>query len=211
MIHLNLLLLFHRLHRILFIFLTFFSSVETELNVYLFQKNLRKMKNRKDLEEEKKYLVEKFGLFMEGQEKLSPIGARIFATLFINKENGATFDDLVHFLGASKSTISTNLQSLTKSNMIVYFTKPGDRKKYYTLSPVGFISRIEEKIADYKTEHFLVEQILEYKKTANGIIKEEDQQYGSNQETPYLDYLSNTVRLLEQLRDQIKAKCPITN
>lgn len=87
--------------------------------------------------------------------------------------------------------------------MIVYHTKPGDRKKYYTLSPVGFVSRIEEKIANYKTEHLLVGQILEYKKTAN----ENEQQYGDNQETPYLDYLSNTVSLLEQLRDQIKAKC----
>ena len=169
------------------------------------------MKESIDLEKEKKLLIEKFGLFMEGQEKLSPIGARIFATLFINKENGATFDDLVHFLGASKSTISTNLQSLTKSNMIVYFTKPGDRKKYYTLSPVGFISRIEEKIADYKTEYFLVGQILEHKKLANKLSNENEQQYGSSQETPYLDYLSNTVRLLEQLRDQIKAKCPMTN
>jgi DNA-binding transcriptional regulator GbsR (MarR family) len=159
--------------------------------------------NTIQLEEQKKILVERFGMFMEKQENLTPIAARIFATLFMNKENGATFDDLVHFLGASKSTISTNLQNLTKSNMIVYHTKPGDRKKYYTLSPVGFVSRIEEKIANYKTEHLLVGQILEYKKTAN----ENKQQYGDNQETPYLDYLSNTVSLLEQLRDQIKAKC----
>lgn len=163
------------------------------------------------LEEQKKILVERFGLFMEGQENLSPIGARIFATLFMNKENGATFDDLVHFLGASKSTISTNLQNLTKSNMVVYHTKPGDRKKYYTLSPVGFLARIEEKIADYKTEHLLVGQILDHKKLANEITNENEEQYGDNQETPYLDYLSNTVTLLEQLRDEIKAKCPMTH
>ncbi|WP_101263568.1 GbsR/MarR family transcriptional regulator [Labilibaculum filiforme] len=167
------------------------------------------MKNSKELEEEKKLLVEKFGLFMEGQEKLSPIGARIFATLFINKENGATFDDLVHFLGASKSTISTNLHNLTKSNMIVFYTRPGDRKKYYSLSPDGFISRIEEKIENFKTEFILVEQILQYKKLVNDILEEEDGLCCSDQKSPYLDYLSNTIRLLEQLRDQIRVKCPM--
>lgn len=168
------------------------------------------MKNSKELEKEKKLLVERFGLFMEEQEKLSPIGARIFATLFINKENGVTFDDLVHFLGASKSTISTNLHSLTHSNIIIYYTKPGDRKKYYALSPIGFISRIEEKIQNFKTEFILVEQILEHKKAVNNLSKEQGQKCGTNQETPYLDYLSNTITLLEQLSNQIKAKCPIT-
>jgi DNA-binding transcriptional regulator GbsR (MarR family) len=166
------------------------------------------MKNLIDLEKQKKILVERFGMFMEGQEKLSPIGARIFAALFINKENGATFDDLVNFLGASKSTISTNLQSLAKLNMIVYHTIPGDRKKYYTISPVGFVSRIEENIANYKTEYLLVGQILEYKKAENELIK--DQKGELYEDSPYLDYLSNTIALLEQLRDQIKAKCPST-
>ncbi|BAX82220.1 GbsR/MarR family transcriptional regulator [Labilibaculum antarcticum] len=163
------------------------------------------------LEEQKKILVERFGMFMEKQENLAPIAARIFATLFMNKEKGITFDDLVHFLGASKSTISTNLQNLTKSNMIVYHTEPGDRKKYYSLSPVGFLARIEEKIADFKTEHLLVGQILDHKKLANEITKENEPQYIEDHETPYLDYLSNTVTILEQLRDEIKEKCPLTH
>lgn len=164
-----------------------------------------------ELEEQKKTLIERFGLFMEKQENLPPVGARIFATLFINKENGATFDDLVHFLGASKSTISTNLQSLSKSNMIVYHTKHGDRKKYYTLSPVRFLARIEEKIANYKTEHLLVTQIYEYKKLANELAGEKNQQYKQENGTPYLDYLSNTISLMEQLHNQIEAKCSATH
>ncbi len=167
------------------------------------------MMNLTQLEEQKKILVERFGLFMEKQENLSPIGGRIFATLFMNKEKGVTFDDLVHFLSASKSTISTNLQNLTKSNMIVYHTKPGDRKKYYTLSPSGFLARIEEKITDYKTEHTLVTQILDHQKLTHELTNEKEEQYEGNQENPYLDYLSNTVSILEQLRDEIKGKCSL--
>ena len=73
---------------------------------------------------------------------------------------------------------------------------------------MGFVSRIEEKIANYKTEHLLVGQILEYKKAANELIK--DQKGELHEDSPYLDYLSNTVALLEQLRDQIKTKCTST-
>lgn len=166
------------------------------------------MKDLVELEKQKKILVERFGLFMEGQEKLSPIGARIFATLFVNKGNEITFDELVIFLGASKSTISTNLQSLAKLKMIVYHTKPGDRKKYYSLSPIGFVSRIEEKIANFKTEYILVGQILEYKKAVSELIKDPEDEF--RESYPYLDYLSNTIDLLEQLRNHINEKCLTT-
>jgi DNA-binding transcriptional regulator GbsR (MarR family) len=76
---------------------------------------------------------------MEKQEHLAPIAARIFATLLIYKEKGITFEDLVDFLEASKSTISTNLKTLQNLELIEFFTKSGDRKKYYYLSPANFL------------------------------------------------------------------------
>ncbi|RUT79161.1 GbsR/MarR family transcriptional regulator [Ancylomarina longa] len=169
------------------------------------------MKSIEQLEMHKKLLVEKFGNFMEKQENLAPIAARIFATLFIDKENGETFEELVNFLGASKSTISTNLNHLTKAGMIVYHTKPGDRKKYYTLSPVGFLARLEEKVDQYKTEHQLVEEIIVFKSKSNQITADPEKIFQQDNESPYLDFLANTITLLEQLRDQIKTKCSISN
>jgi len=169
------------------------------------------MKTKEQLEAQKKQLVEKFGNFMEKQENLAPIAARIFATLFIDKENGETFEELVNFLGASKSTISTNLNHLTKAGIIVYHTRPGDRKKYYTLSPVGFLARLEEKIEQYKTEHQLVEEIIVFKNKSNQITTYPEKVSQHDNETPYMDFLANTITLLEQLRDQIKTKCSISN
>lgn len=167
------------------------------------------MKNLKELEEQKKILVEKYGLFMEKQEKFTPISARIFATLLINKENGSTFDELVNFLGASKSTISTNLKSLQESDTIDFFTKPGDRKKYFTLNPVGFLSRIEDDLKMYKTEHQLATEVVNFKKEANEILSNTDDKFELSHETPYLDYLTNTISIIEQLRDGIRTKCSV--
>ncbi len=165
------------------------------------------MKNLQELEERKKLLVERYGLFMEKQEKLAPIAARIFATLLINKETGSTFDELVHFLGASKSTVSTNLKSLQKVEIVHFFTKPGDRKKYFTLNPIGFLTRIEENLKMYKTEHELATEVINFKKEANEIVKKPEDEFELLHETPYVDYLANTITILEQLRDGIKSKC----
>ncbi len=168
---------------------------------------MTKMKDQIDLENQKKLLVESYGLFMEKQEKLAPIAARIFATLLIDKENGSTFEELVNFLGASKSTVSTNLKTLQKTEIITYHTKPGDRKKYFTLNPVGFLARINESIKMYRIEQKLLIQVREYKQLANQTSK--DKNYTIDHDMPYLDFLTNTINLLEQLHKDIEAKCSI--
>ncbi|MFT5749890.1 MAG: DNA-binding transcriptional regulator GbsR (MarR family) [Ancylomarina sp.] len=167
------------------------------------------MKNLQELEEQKKILVERYGLFMEKKDRFTPISARIFATLLINKENGSTFDELVHFLGASKSTISTNLKSLQESDTIDFFTKPGDRKKYFTLNPVGFLSRIEDDLKMYKTEHQLATEVVNFKMKANEILSNTDEKFELSHETPYIDYLRNTIVIIEQLRNDIRTKCSV--
>ncbi|MBI9060009.1 MAG: MarR family transcriptional regulator [Labilibaculum sp.] len=167
------------------------------------------MKNLQELEERKKLLVERYGLFMEKQEKLAPIAARIFATLLINKENGTTFDELVAFLGASKSTVSTNLKTLQKSEIVDFFTKPGDRKKYFTLNPIGFLARIEDDLKMYKAEHQLASEIINFKIESNEIIKNPEEKFQLSHETPYLDYLVSTISTIEKLRDGIQSKCSV--
>jgi len=186
-----------------FIFLTFISSELSELIVYLSQENNKTMDSENKLEERKKYLVEKYGAFMERHEHMTPISARIFATLFIGVEDGEgeTFDGLVSFLGASKSTISTNLQLLSKAGYITYFTKPGERKKYFILSPESFLARVEDEMLLYKKEHEIVSEIVDYRCDVKGVAKNEGDSF------PYLDFLSASMKLLDDLIIMIRTKC----
>lgn len=169
------------------------------------------MKNLKEIEERKKEIIEKYGLFMEKQDNLAPIAARIFTTLLLDKKNGITFDNLVTFLEASKSTISTNLKILENLGIIEYYTKPGDRKKYFQLSKIGFLKRIEDSLNMYETELELLVELMDFKKDANKIITAPEEKYPVYEKTPYLDYLSSTIKLINQLRKDIKAKCHINS
>ena len=83
---------------------------------------------------QKSALVEKLGVLLEKKEQLAPVAARIKSYIILKGKSGTTFEDLVSDLCASKSTISTHLNHLHDLKKIVYFTKPGDRKKYFTIN-----------------------------------------------------------------------------
>lgn len=169
------------------------------------------MKTLKDIEDRKKDIVERYGMFMEKNEKFAPIAARIFSTLLFAEKKGATFEELVNFLGASKSTVSTNLQKLGSMKIVDYYTKPGDRKKYFHLSPDGFISFLDEDINKFKSERILTNEVIEFKEDANKIIEDSSLKFEMHEDNPFLDYLTNSITALEKLKEQVKLKCMMTN
>jgi len=150
----------------------------------------------------KRVLVEKYGAIMERHENMTPIASRIFATLFIGVDgSGETFENLVNFLGASKSTISTNLSNLKKSGYITYYTKPGDRKKYFVLAPESFLARMEEERGTLVKERNIVKEIVDYK-----IECVEGQPENKIGNFPYLDFLNDSIGLLDTLTERINLK-----
>jgi len=116
-----------------------------------------------DLIEEQKSLVEELGVYFHNLEDMSPLSARIFSLLILIGEEGTCFDELVENLGASKSSISVNLNLLQTKGVIRYFTRTGDRKRYFIISEDYIINRLESKIKEWKAEKALHERILSFK------------------------------------------------
>ena len=85
-------------------------------------------------EQRKQVLIEELGVYFETEYDLPPLAARIFANLVVTDEDGLTFDDCIEKRGASKSSISTSLNLLQQIGFINYFTKSGDRKRYFKIS-----------------------------------------------------------------------------
>lgn len=85
----------------------------------------------KTIEEDKQF-VEEIGVQLESLGA-SPLQSRIIGLLILHTPEGLTFDEIVEFLGASKSSVSTALNFFLSSKHIVYFTKPGDRKRYFKI------------------------------------------------------------------------------
>jgi len=111
---------------------------------------------------EKQKLVESLGIDIEERLKLSPLASRIYALLILSSYDGLSFEAIRAFIGASKSSTSVNISVLTQLNYIDFYTKSGDRKRYFKLSKfsqrttlIAYLSTIEkEKIMMKKINDF---------------------------------------------------------
>lgn len=150
------------------------------------------------LEKRKKDLIEKLGVYIEVERKVPPIAARILATLIINGCKGTTFDQLVTDLEASKSTISTHLSNLELQNSIIYFTKCGDRKRYYTIKP-GYITRKIRSLSEqWSREIELQKEIISYKNDFNRAQHKDENHLPVAFHEQSLHFLESTLEYLEK-------------
>lgn len=115
-----------------------------------------------NIEKEKLELIEMFGVFFESTHHLPPLASRIIGNLILDGcKSGLTFEDLVVRMSASKSTVSTSLNLLLKTEMITYYTLTGDRKKYFKPSP--FSNRLQTYLKMIDLEKVLIEKMMCYR------------------------------------------------
>lgn len=155
----------------------------------------------KDLQHKKEKLIERLGVHLECREQLAPLAARILATLIVTGKQGITFDGLVADLGASKSTISTHLNNLQHSDRITYFTKSGDRKKYFIKSPYYLVRYLDKMIDNWEHERSLHIEMVNYKQE---ISKSSDSSDGSDLDlgfhNKYLSFLDQAIWAMNDIR-----------
>jgi DNA-binding transcriptional regulator GbsR (MarR family) len=90
-------------------------------------------------------VFEKFGL--------TPMQGRIVAYFTISDHPEKTFDELVKFFKASKSSVSNSLNSLLQSKIIDYKTFVSDRKRYFYITDSFFrvyFSTVLENVRELK-------------------------------------------------------------
>lgn len=153
-----------------------------------------------DLKKEKEELIEMFGIHFERNHNLPPLGARILATLILDGcRCGITFEDLVERLGASKSSVSTNLNLLQNLGKITYYTLPGDRKKYFKSSPFS------ERLGNYKRmiqfEKDIIDRMLCYREKT---ITCPEEQINFENIQAYKQHVLEIEQLLDKTIDKFK-------
>ena len=124
------------------------------------------------MDNEKNELIESFGIHFERIYNIPPLAGRILSTLIIDGcKFGLTFEQLVELMQASKSSVSTNLNLLLKTNRIEYFTLAGDRKKYFKAAPLS--QRLKNYLTLIDEEKSLIDQLKQYRKNNISCTKEE--------------------------------------
>lgn len=155
---------------------------------------------------EKQDLVERLGVFMEQNEQLAPLAARILSYIVLTGKTGTTFEDLVRDLCASKSTISTHLNHLADLKRIVYFTKTGDRKKYYTINEDSIIQSIDSMMESWMTQKQLHNEIKVYKKKINDQNTERSSKFDLDFHVNFIKFLEEVTQSVSTLRSNIIEK-----
>lgn len=153
-----------------------------------------------DLDVEKKEIIEMLGIHLQNQHLISPLCGKIWAMLIIEgKSTGLTFEYLVGKLQASKSSISTNLNFLLKTNKIYFSTIKGDRKKYFRAFP--FSERFERLLRNMEFEKKLIDKIINYKS------KEEtsaENNCAFENIKAYKEHLNEMEKLTQKIIDDLK-------
>lgn len=149
-------------------------------------------------------LVEKLGVHLEAREQLAPVAARILAYIILTGKRGATFEDMVCILCASKSTISTHLNHLQDLNKIEYFTKTGDRKKYFIINKNTIIQHVDRMISHWDDERAIHLEIKEYKEKQNNLkIENEEDKFDLSFHNDYVKFIDEASISVKELREKL--------
>ncbi|MCH3883733.1 GbsR/MarR family transcriptional regulator [Tenacibaculum aquimarinum] len=155
----------------------------------------------KEICQEKMRLVEKLGVHLENRENLAPVAARILAYIILTGKKGVTFEEMVTILCASKSTISTHLNHLQDLNKIEYFTKTGDRKKYFVINKDSVVQHIDNIIGEWQEVRELHLEIKEYKKSINEHkVEIKEEKFDLNFHNDYIKFIDGATASIEELR-----------
>ena len=113
---------------------------------------------------EKQKLIEEIGLRLETTLHIAPLASRIYALLTVSSYEGLTFEEIREIIGSSKSSTSVNLNVLTQLKHIDYYTKSGDRKRYFKIAKYFQVSSLEAHHQSLDNQIKLVEKINNYNK-----------------------------------------------
>jgi len=162
---------------------------------------------KEDICKEKMALVEKLGVHLEKRENLAPVAARILAYVILTGKKGSTFEEMVAVLGASKSTISTHLNHLQDLKKIEYFTKTGDRKKYFVINKDSVIHHIDKITKEWEEVRTLHLEIKAYKNTINlEKIDTTEEKFDLSFHNDYIKFIDEATTSIEELRKKLTDK-----
>lgn len=152
---------------------------------------------------EKQKLIEEIGVHFEKVHNLAPLAARIYVIMILSPNDGHTFDEIIKITGASKSSVSTQLNLLMQINKVEYFTKPGDRKRYFRSNRTYLKNNLLDQLNQVKVDIRLIEKIHDF----NAEFNAEKFEKTGGVATLYKEYL---VAQKQNLQNTIEQMTKIT-
>ncbi len=119
--------------------------------------------------QKKKNLVEELGLFFQERHKFPPLAARIYSILLLTSYEGFSFEQLMEITQSSKSSVSTNLNLLISLKFVDFYTKTGNRKRYFRSTGSFVINMLKEHADAIFKELQIAEKVNTFNKNHNPV------------------------------------------
>jgi DNA-binding transcriptional regulator GbsR (MarR family) len=136
--------------------------------------------------EEAGKVFEKFGL--------TPMQGRIVAYFTVSDPPEKTFDELVKYFKASKSSVSNSLSFLLQNKIIDYRTFASDRKRYFFITDLFFMIYFKK----------VLENVVELKEYAYRTVSMRTPEYPAASEK-ILKWIENANRFQEALENTLES------
>ncbi len=150
--------------------------------------------------EEKRELIEEIGLNFQEKHYFTPLAGRIYAIMILSRGEGFSFEELTGLTKASKSSVSTNLNLLIQLKYVEFFTKPGDRRRYFRSTKNYLKLTLNEHLVAIEEELTLVEKINKYNCEHNPQRFRKNESLGSIFQK-YLEVQKNNIKATLQKMD----------
>ncbi|MET6990848.1 GbsR/MarR family transcriptional regulator [Sediminicola arcticus] len=151
--------------------------------------------------EEKRTLIEEVGLHLESSHKLTPLASRIYAIMILSSEEGFSFEEIMSITQASKSSVSTNISLLVQLNYVEFYTKSGDRKRYFRGTNNYLKLTLQEYLLAIEKELKLVKKINQFNKEHTPTKFVENESMG----VFFQDYLTTQKKNIKKTLEKLKA------
>ncbi|MEB8345247.1 transcriptional regulator [Flavobacteriaceae bacterium KMM 6898] len=151
--------------------------------------------------EEKRLLIEEVGLHLESSHKLTPLASRIYAIMILSSKEGFSFEEIMSITKASKSSVSTNISLLVQLNYVEFYTKSGDRKRYFRGTNNYLKLILQEYLQTTEKDLILVKKINQFNKEHNPTKFVENESLGIF----FQEYLTTQKENLKKTLDKMQA------
>jgi hypothetical protein len=104
--------------------------------------------------------VERVASLVSDEWGLAPITGRVLGWLMACDPPAQTAGDIAGAIGASRASLTTNMQLLTSIRLVRKFRKPGDRNVYYQIEDDAWSKVMRQKLAAFTAFDALAEEGL---------------------------------------------------
>jgi len=134
-------------------------------------------------------------LHFETEHDFPPLAARIYSLLILCRSKHLTFDRIKALTGASKSSVSNQLNYLLNEGRVDYEFKGEKRKRYFKTKQDYLKKTLESHLSIIQKEIDILTKINQYK---------EDQDFDKNSVAIFKNHLirekNNIIKTIDQLK-----------